>query len=155
MYIVVKERIGVRGINDANRIKKSTFKNNVLYRSCISKINNTFVENAEDLDIVMRMYNLLEHSNNYSMTSGNLRNYYREKVNDSGNKNNGNNNKINNNKTATSKSFEYKTNIIGNIPYSSNILDAGSVVAPLKNLSKIWSSFDSPLINGKIELDLG
>ena len=31
--------------------------------------NNTFVDNAEDLDIVMSMYNLLEYSDNYSMTS--------------------------------------------------------------------------------------
>ena len=34
------------------------------------KINNTFGDNAEDLDIVMPMYNLLEHCDNYSMTSG-------------------------------------------------------------------------------------
>ena len=61
----------VRGTNDANRInKKITFKNNALFRSCLSKINNTFVDTAEDLDIVMPMYNLLEYSNNYSMTSG-------------------------------------------------------------------------------------
>ena len=50
-------------------------KNNVLFRSCISKINSTLINNAEDLDIIMPMYNLLKHSQNYSMTSGSLCNY--------------------------------------------------------------------------------
>ena len=68
-YIVAKGRIRVRGTNPANRInKKLVFKNNGLFRSCISKINNTFIDNAEDLDIVMPMYNPLQYSDNYSMT---------------------------------------------------------------------------------------
>ena len=46
------------------------FKNNVPFRSCISKINSTLIDNAEDLDIVMPMCNLLEYSQNYFMTSG-------------------------------------------------------------------------------------
>ena len=72
-YIVVKGRISVRGTNDANkRNKKLTFKNNAPFRSCISKISNTFIDNAEDLDIVMPMYNMLEYSDNYSMKSGSL-----------------------------------------------------------------------------------
>ena len=62
-YIVVKGRITVQGDNHAKtRNKKLTFKNNASFRSCISKINNTFVDNAKDLDIVMPMYNLLEYS---------------------------------------------------------------------------------------------
>ena len=69
MHIVVKGRISVTGTNNANRRnKKLTFKNNAPFRSCISKINNTFVDNGEDLDIVMSMYNLLEYSDNYFMT---------------------------------------------------------------------------------------
>ena len=48
------------------------FKNNAPFRSCISKIKSTLIGNAEDLDIVMPMYNLLEYSQNYSMTSGSL-----------------------------------------------------------------------------------
>ena len=64
--------------------KKVTFKKNLLFRSCTSKINDTFVDNAEDLDldIVRSMYNLLQYSDNYSMTSGSLRNYHRDEVND-------------------------------------------------------------------------
>ena len=44
------------------------FNNNALFRSCLSKINNTFIDNAENIDVVMSMYNLLEDSDNYFMT---------------------------------------------------------------------------------------
>ena len=75
-YIVVKERISVTGTNAANRRnKKVTFKNNALFRLCVSKINNTLVYNAENLDVVIRMYNLSEYSEIYSMASWNLRNF--------------------------------------------------------------------------------
>ena len=61
-YIVVKGRISVWGTNDANkRNKKLTFKNNASFRLCILKISNTFIGSAEDFDIVMRMYNMLEY----------------------------------------------------------------------------------------------
>ena len=46
----------------------------------ISKINNTLVNNAENFDIVMSMNNLLEYSDNYSVTSERLWNYLREKI---------------------------------------------------------------------------
>ena len=61
-YIVMKGRINVWGTYDANkRNKKLTFNNNASFRLCILKINNTFIGNAEDFDIVMWMYNLLEY----------------------------------------------------------------------------------------------
>ena len=41
------------------------FKNNAPSISCISKINGMKIDNAEDLDVLMRMYNLLEYSKNY------------------------------------------------------------------------------------------
>ena len=56
------------------------------------------LDNAEDLGIVTPMYNLLESNNNYSITSGSLWNYYRDKVNDDENKYNAVGNKINDNK---------------------------------------------------------
>ena len=133
--------------------KKLTFKNNAPFRSCISKINNTFIENAEDIDTVMPMYNQLEYSENYSMTSGSLWNYYRDEVNDDANENNSARNKINNNKTITSKSFEYKKKLIGSTPSNNNILDT-EVVATLKYLTNFWRSLDLPLINYEIDLDL-
>ena len=58
-YIVVKGRISVRSTKNINkRKKKLTLKNNAPFRLCISKINNRFIENAEDLDIVMSIYNM-------------------------------------------------------------------------------------------------
>ena len=56
-----------------------------------SKIKNKFIDNAEDLDIVKPMYNLLEYGDNYSITKGSLWNYYRDEVSDNANGNNENN----------------------------------------------------------------
>ena len=98
------------------------FKNNAPFRSCISKVNNVFIDNAEDFDIVMPMYNLynfLEYSDNYCMW-----NYYGDEINDDANEINAANNRINNNKTITNKSFEYKTKSIGSMPNNENIFDA-------------------------------
>ena len=74
--------------------------NNPPFRSCISKIKRTLIDNPEDLDIVMLMYNLLEYSQNYSMKSGSLWNYRHETddVNDN---------------ASDGRSFTYKTKILG------------------------------------------
>ena len=61
--------------------KKIAFKNNGPFVSCISKINNTLIGNAEDLDIVMPMYNLIEYSKNFSKATGSFWNYYRDEPN--------------------------------------------------------------------------
>ena len=85
--------------------------------------------NVEDLDIVMPIYNSLEYSNNYSMISSSLCNYYRDEINNDGNKNSDANNiRINNNKTAISKIFEYKTKFVGRTPNNSSRLDAEVIV---------------------------
>ena len=54
------------------RDKGVTFKNCSPFTKCISRINNTDIDNAHDLDFVMPMYNLIEYSDNYSNTSGSL-----------------------------------------------------------------------------------
>ena len=83
-YIVVKGIINVRDTIANNRInKKLILKINAPFRSCISKISNTFIDNVEDLDTVMPMYNLLEYSDNYSKMSGSLWSYFRDEINDS------------------------------------------------------------------------
>ena len=106
-YIIVKGIISVAGTNTNNRItKKLTFKNNAPFRSCISKINNAFIDNAENFHIVVPMCNLLEYSDNYSVKSGSLCNCYRDKINDDENENDNNSNRLNNNKTITSKYFK-------------------------------------------------
>ena len=79
--IVVKGTINVTDPNNNAYDKKLAFQNNVPFISCISKINNTITDNAEDLDIVMPMYDLIEYSKNYSKTTGSLWNYYRDEPN--------------------------------------------------------------------------
>ena len=109
----------------------------------------------------MSMYNLLEYSDNYSMTSGSLWNYYRDEINydenesdnnninNSSSNNNNNNNNINNN----DKHIKCKTKIIGSASDNENKLNTGVVVS-LKYLSNFGRSFDLPLIDCEIELDL-
>ena len=58
-YIVVKRKITVTNPKNEAYGKKLAFENNAPFVSCISKINNTFIDNTEDLDAVMPMYNLL------------------------------------------------------------------------------------------------
>ena len=70
-YIVVEGDITLEGDNDANKRNKNlAFKNNAPFINCISKINGVKIDNAEDLDVVMTMYNLLEYSKNYRKTTG-------------------------------------------------------------------------------------
>ena len=79
-YIVVKGRTIVTSTDNANRRNAElTFKNNASFKSCISKINNAFIDNEKDVDIVMLMYSVLEYSDNYYMTLGSLWNCYRDK----------------------------------------------------------------------------
>ena len=82
-YIVVKGTIDLlaAAANENDKAEKDgAFKNNASFRSCISKFNSTMIGNAEDLDIVMPLYNLLEYSQSYFMTSGSLLNYNRDKI---------------------------------------------------------------------------
>ena len=84
-YKLVKERITITGAGDNvagrqtdERNKGKVFKNCAPFTNCISEINNTEIDNAKDPNIIMPMYNLIEYSDNYSKTSGNLWQYYRD-----------------------------------------------------------------------------
>ena len=78
-YIVVEGDITLDGDNNANKRNKNlAFKNNAPFINCISKINGVQIDNAEDLDVLMLMYNLLEYSKNYRKTTGSLWNYCRD-----------------------------------------------------------------------------
>ena len=82
-YIFVKGDITLEGDNDANkRNKKLVFKNNASFINCASKINGVKIDNAEDLDAAMPMYNLSEYSKNYKKATGSLWNYYRDEPKD-------------------------------------------------------------------------
>ena len=78
LYIFVKWDITVTEPKNAKRNKSVAVKNNAPFTNCIAKINGVQIDNAEDLDVVMTMYNLLEHSKNYRKTTGCLWNYYRD-----------------------------------------------------------------------------
>ena len=103
-YILVNGIITVAGNQPSDRENKPLIlKNNAPFVSCITTINNELIEDADDLDIVMPMYNLLEHSKNYRKTIGSLYNYYRDELNDDANLNN-----FANNNVISSNSFQYK-----------------------------------------------
>ena len=107
------------------------------------KFNSELVENAEDLDIVMPMYNLLEYSKNYEKISGSLFNCYRDEQSQItvGAGNNATIISIRN-----SKSFDYKTKIVGTL--AANVLEKEVTIAiPLKYLGNFWRTLDIPLIN--------
>ena len=111
--------------------------------------NQSHIDNAENIDIIMPMFDLLEYSGNYFMASGSFWNCYSDEKNDDKNKNDDNNIMINNNKITTSKSFEYKTKIIEGGP--NNIRRRR--YCPIK-ICNFWRSLDLPLINSETELDL-
>ena len=73
-YILVNGTILVNGLNPRDRQNRPLIlKNNAPFVSCITRINGELIEHADDLDIVMPMYNLLEYSKNYRKTIGSLR----------------------------------------------------------------------------------
>ena len=80
-YIVVKGTITAVRPDNEKRNKSTACENNAPFINCISKINGIKIDNAEDLDVVMPMYNLLEYSKNYRKTTGSLWNYYRDEPN--------------------------------------------------------------------------
>ena len=110
-------------------------KNNTPFISCISKINGALIENAENLDIVMPTYNLLNYSKNDSKTSGSLWNYYREELTDEANENNGPNKNVIN-----SKSFKYKTSITGYVEICRK-METQKIVTLLKESENESSKF--------------
>ena len=82
-YILVKGNISVNNTTAAgaaanNAAKKVLFKNYAPFTNCVSKINNTHIDHAEYIDIVMLMYNLIEYSDNYSKSCGTLWQYCKE-----------------------------------------------------------------------------
>ena len=102
-YILAKGTITITGAeNDVavrqadERDKGVIFKNCALFVECINRINNTEIDYAKNIDIVMPMYNLIEYGDNYSKTSGSLWQHYKDDPNDN---------------LTDSESFKYKVKI--------------------------------------------
>ena len=135
-YIVVKRTVTVVRPNGVKRNKSVVFKNNAPFINCISKINGIQIVNAEDLDVVMSMYNL-------NTATGSLWNYYRDEP--------------SNPLSSNSESFKYNTSITGST-YNVGASEAGydadrvgknenQIVVPLKHLSDFWRTLNITLIN--------
>ena len=86
--------------------KHLILKSNAPFINCISKINGIKIDNVEDLNVVMPMYNLLEYSKNSRKTTGSLWNYYRDEPNSNTDDNEIMHSIIN------SESFDYKSNFM-------------------------------------------
>ena len=165
-YILVKVIIIVTapGVNNnANNIRDKRnrpviLKNNAPFVSCITRINGELIEDADDLDIVIPMYNLLEYSKNYRKTIGSLYNYYRDELTNDDNYNFANINVVN------SEAFKYKNKITGNT-YNVDAADQGydvnkngmqeiELAIPLKYLGNFWRALNIPLISCEVSLEL-
>ena len=127
----------------------------------IKKINGELMEDADDLDVVMSMYNLLEYSKNYRKTIGSLYNYYRDELSDD---NIPANNVFNNIRVVNSNIFKYKNKIIGNTydlaagaaGYDANRNGTQTIelAIPLKYLGNFWRALNIPLISCEVSLEL-
>ena len=130
----------------SNTNRKVIFKNCAPFTNCISQINNTDLDNAKYLDIVMPMYNLIEYSDNYSKTSGSLWQYTKDIL-AVDNNNNAIVNFTNNNLT---DSFNFKVKMTGQT--GNNGAKNVEIMVPLKYLSNFWRTLEMPLINCEITL---
>ena len=177
-YILVKGKIVVAapGVNNnANNIRDKRnrpviLKNNAPFVSCITRINGESIEDADDLDIVIPMYNLLEYSKNYRKTIGSLYNYYSDELSDDADDDN-----FGNIKVVNSNTFKYKNRIIGNTydvdaripnPDGDGQIDNPIYIAnkngtqevelaiPLKYLGNFWRALNIPLISCEVSLEL-
>ena len=144
-YILVTGDITATG-GDANT--RVAFKNCAPFTKCKTHINDEHVDNADNLDIIMPMYNLIEYSNNYSNTSGSLWQFKRDKQ----NMNSGNPANVT---IDDSTSFKYKSSFFKPLTAADNgVFKDVEIAVPLKYLSNFWRSLEMPLINCKIHLEL-
>ena len=143
-YILIDGTIRAAAANANTRL---ALKNCAPFTKCNLEINDEHVDTAENLDITMPMYNLIEYSDNYQDSSATLCQYQRDEPSEA--------NAINNLTTDTSSSFKYKVELLGNPVLDRNIAKRSvKVVLPLKYLSNFFRSLEMPLINCKIKLNL-
>ena len=146
-YLLVTGDITATGSNANTRV---VFKNCYPFTKYITHRNDEHVDGAENLGIIMLMYNLMGYNDNYSDTSGSLWQFKRDEspVTDGGNPDSVSKN--------NSKSFKYKASFIekwtavDGIRVFKNV----KIAVPLKYLSNFWRSLEMPLINCKIDLEL-
>ena len=148
VYILVDGTIRAAAA-DSNT--KLALKNYAPFTKCNLQINDEYVDTAENLDIVMLMYNLIEYSDNYQDSSATLYQYKRDEPPED--------NAVADLTANNSSSFKYKIKLLGNVTEVAG--NAGGVrrlnvknFVPLKYLSNFFRSLEMPLINCKIKLNL-
>ena len=122
----------------ALNLTRLALRNCAPFTKCNLEINDEHVDTAENVDIVMPMYNLIEYSDNYQDSSATLYQYKRDEPPDD----------IDNNSTVNnSSSFKYKVKLLGNPVVDNNVATLNvKVVVPLKYLSNFFRSLEMPLI---------
>ena len=160
VYILVTGNIKVENGNDATRV---AIKNCHPFTRASFKLNNEQVDTADNLDLTMNLYNMLEYSDNYADTTGSLYQYKRPEPRD-------NNGKVVNLSTALS-SFKYQSGLVQKqlaTPNSENVPDSIDpnfanahrnwknikIVVPLKYISNFFRNLELPLINTKLFMEL-
>ena len=133
-YILVDGTITAAAANGNTRL---ALKNCAPFTKCNLEINDEHVDTAENSDITMPTYNLIECSDNYQDSSPPEANA------------------INDLTTNSSSSFKYKVELLGNPVFDGNIAKRSlKVVVPLKYLSNFFRSLEMPLINFKIKFNI-
>ena len=143
-YILVDGTIRATNAVNATRL---ALKNCAPFTKCNLEINDEHVDTAENLDIVMPMYNLIEYSDNYQDSSATLYQYKRDEPPED--------DAVADLTADNSSSLKYKISLLGNPVIVNNIARINvKVVVPLKYLSNFFRSLEVPLINCKIKLNL-
>ena len=144
VYILVNGTIRAAAADANTRL---VLKNCAPFTKCNLEINNEHVDTAENLDIVMPMYNLIEYSDNYQDSSATLYQYKRDEPPED--------HAVANLTADNSDSFKYKISLLDNPVVANNIARINvKVVVPLKYLSNFFRSLEMPLINCEIKLNL-
>ena len=147
-YILVDGTIRAANAVNATRL---ALKNYAPFTKCNLEINDEHVDTAENLDIAMPMYNLIEYSDNYQDSSATLYQYKRDEQPED--------DAVAELTADNSDSLKYKIKLLSNVTEVAG--DAAGVrrlnvkvVVPLKYLSNFFRSLEMPLINCKIKLNL-
>ena len=145
VYILVDGTIRAAAADDNTRL---ALKNCAPFTKCNLKINDEHVDTAENLDIVMPLYNFVEYSDNYQDSSATLYQYKRDEPPEA--------DAVADLTADNSSSLQYKVSLLGNPNLDGAIAKISvKVVVPLNYLSNFFRSLEMPLINCKIEFNIG
>ena len=143
-YILIDGTIRAPAANINTRL---VLKHSAPFTKCNLEINDEHVDTAENLDITMPIYNLIEYSDNYQDSSATLYQYKRDEPPED--------NAIANLTVNNWSSFKYKVSLLGDPVHAGGVAKRNvKLVVPLKYLSNFFRSLEMPLINCKIKLYL-